>query len=94
LQARDRGDDDARIRVGFTCSRKVGNAVVRNRARRRLRAIARAILPVSGRPGWDYVLVGRPGATVERGFAELLSDLHAALSRIHAPDSSRRGQRR
>ena len=84
LQARRRGDDSATIRVGYTCSKKVGNSVLRNRARRRLREVARAILPKAGKPGWDYVLVGRPGATVERPFSDLLADLSLALTRIHA----------
>lgn len=83
LQARDRGDGDPAIRAGFTCSKKVGNAVVRNRAKRRLRALARAELPLHGRPGWDYVLVGRPAATVARPFADLVADLRAALDRVH-----------
>lgn len=89
LQARRRGPAEPTpaevIRVGFTCSRKIGNAVTRNRAKRRLRAVARALLPRLGRPGWDYVLVGRPGATIERDFALLLNDLQRALERIHAP---------
>ena len=83
LQARRRGDDTAQIRVGFTCSRKVGNAVMRNRAKRRLREVARAVLPAAGQPGWDYVLVGRPGITVTRPFADLLADMAAALRRVH-----------
>lgn len=82
LQARRRGDSDP-PRVGFTCSRRIGNAVTRNRARRRLRAAARAVLAEAGRPGWDYVLIGRPGATVTRPFALLLGDLRQALQRIH-----------
>lgn len=91
LQARPRRADEAvppqAIRVGFTCSRKVGNAVVRNRAKRRLRALARAVLPTAARPGWDYVLVGRPEATVTRDYAAMLGDLAHALARVHAaPD--------
>lgn len=87
LQARKRGEDEngAGIRVGFTCSKKVGNAVTRNRAKRRLRALAAELLPKLGQPGWDYVLVGRPGATVDRPFAALLSDLEGAIRSIHAP---------
>jgi len=87
LQARRRDPAEAAtgVRVGFTCSKKVGNAVTRNRAKRRLRALARALLPELGRPGWDYVLVGRPGATVERDYADLLADLGGAIAAIHAP---------
>lgn len=86
LQARRRSGDEAAqgIRVGYTCSKKIGNAVTRNRAKRRLRAVARQILFAQGRDGWDYVLVGRPGATVERRFEDLLADLQTALARIHA----------
>ena len=73
----------APLRVGFTATKKLGNAVVRNRAKRRLRALAREVMPGLARPGWDYVLVGRPGATVERGFADLRADLAAALARVH-----------
>lgn len=91
LQARERGTDenDGGIRVGFTCSRKVGNAVTRNRAKRRLRALAAQVLPRLGHPGWDYVLVGRPGATVDRPFAALLDDLEGALHSIHKPRGPR-----
>lgn len=88
LQARRRDDGQDRIRIGYTCSKKLGNAVARNRAKRRLRALARAILPAQGRPGWDYVLVGRPGATIEREFAALLLDLEQALARIHGARES------
>lgn len=83
VQARDRGDGDATVRVGFTATKKVGNAVLRNRAKRRLRAVARAILPAHARPGWDYVLVARPGVTPDRDFALLLADLTAALRQLH-----------
>jgi ribonuclease P protein component len=83
LQARDRGDGAA-FRVGFTCSKKIGNAVMRNRAKRRLREVARLHLPRDARPGWDYVLVGRPDATVSRDFADLCRDLANALRKIHS----------
>ncbi len=69
------------VRVGFTASRKVGNAVVRNRAKRRLRAAASAVLVRDGRKGTDYVLIAR-GATGERPYAELVHDLEAALRQI------------
>lgn len=83
LQARDRGDGLPGARVGYTCSKKIGNAVQRNRAKRRLREVARAVLSDAALPGWDYVLVGRPGATVSREFALLLTDLQAALRAVH-----------
>ena len=72
------------MRVGFTCSKKVGNAIARNRAKRRLREVARAILPQDGREGWDYVLIGRPEVTAALPFNQLHSDLRHALARVHA----------
>jgi ribonuclease P protein component len=87
LQALRQGDalppiaDVAPARVGFTASAKVGNAVVRNRAKRRLRAVARAVLPVHAQPAHDYVLIARAG-TVERKFADLVADLEAGLRRL------------
>ncbi len=91
LQARPRADDEpeAGIRVGFTCSRKVGNAVARNRAKRRLRAVARDVLPAEGRPGWDYVLIGRPGETATRNFATMCEELRAALASVHRKATTR-----
>lgn len=85
LQARERAPGEAAeaVRVGFTCSKKVGNAVARNRAKRRLREVARLVLPDHGRAGWDYVLIGRPGETADRDFAALLDDLKRALRKLH-----------
>jgi ribonuclease P protein component len=83
LQARARGDGTAGVRVGFTASKKIGNAVLRNRARRRLRAVMRAVLPALARDGWDYVLVARPEATISRSHASLLDDLRMALASVH-----------
>ena len=83
LQARNRNDDSQAIRVGFTCSKKVGNAVARNRAKRRLREVARAVLPDLGRAGWDYVLIGRPEETETRDFQDLLNDLRYAMKKVH-----------
>lgn len=83
LQARNR-HDELPPRVGYTCSKKVGNAVARNRAKRRLREIARLTLTSNGKTGWDYVLIGRHGATAELPFTQLLSDLERAIERIHA----------
>jgi ribonuclease P protein component len=72
----------ATVRVGFTASRKVGNAVTRNRAKRRLRGLAAAILPGNGRPGTDYVLIAR-AATVDRPYKALVADLETALRRVN-----------
>jgi ribonuclease P protein component len=70
-------------RIGFTASRKVGGAVERNRAKRRLRAAAAATLPLLAREGHDYVLIART-ATLSRQFAELIRDLSKALAAAHA----------
>jgi ribonuclease P protein component len=77
------GPDAAVARVGFTASRRVGIAVARNRARRRLRAVAAQILPAHAAPGRDYVMIART-ATVTRPFALLLGDLETALKRVGA----------
>jgi ribonuclease P protein component len=81
LLVRPRGDDDPAMRLGLTVSKKVGNAVVRNRMRRRFRELARAVLPDSGIAGADHVLIGRQSG-IERPFATLRADLERALARV------------
>ena len=84
LQALSRAtpdEADTVPRVGFTVSRKVGNAVARNRARRRLRAVAAATLPLHAAPGHDYVIIGRE-ATLRRPYGALVTDLETALRRL------------
>ena len=83
LQGRPRGDGRAVVRIGFTASKKIGNAVARNRAKRRLRALAREVLPKLARPGWDYVLVAKPEATILRDYKDMLADLAHALASVH-----------
>jgi ribonuclease P protein component len=89
LQARrhdDRQHPDAgepSLRVGFTASKKVGNAVARNRAKRRLRELARDILAVHGMPDNDYVLIAR-GETLVRPWPDLQQDLTTCLKRLKA----------
>jgi ribonuclease P protein component len=86
LQARKRGGDEpdaGQIRIGYTCSKKVGNAVARNRAKRRLLAVAREVLTQNGVAGYDYVLIGRNTVTATRPFTDMLADLRHALKVIH-----------
>jgi ribonuclease P protein component len=81
LLVRDRQDSDPSIRVGFTVTKKIGGAVVRNRMKRRFRALAREILPVAGQPGADHVMIGRSRG-IERDFALLRADLTSALDGV------------
>ena len=80
LLVRDRGDGDPAMRVGFTVTKKIGGAVVRNRMKRRFCALAREHLPTLGRPGADHVVIGRAGG-VERDFALLSAELVRALTK-------------
>ena len=69
------------MRVGFTVTKKIGGAVVRNRMKRRFRALAREIMPGEGLPGADHVMIGRAGG-IERDYQLLRSDLSGALRRV------------
>ena len=81
VQARHRDDGEDHVRTGFTATRKIGNAVVRNRAKRRLREAARRLLPLHGQAGHDYVFIARAG-TPACPWQGLLDDVKAALIRL------------
>jgi ribonuclease P protein component len=81
LLVRDRKDEDPRMRVGFTVTKKIGGAVVRNRMKRRFRSLAREIMPAKGIAGADHVMIGRASG-VERDFGLLRSELAGALERL------------
>ena len=81
LLVRHRGDGSQAMRIGYTVTKKIGNAVVRNRMKRRLRALAAELLPTGGVRGADHVLIGRAGG-VERDFALLRSELSKALRKL------------
>jgi ribonuclease P protein component len=83
VQALDRSAQREHVRCGFTATRKVGGAVVRNRAKRRLREAARLVLPLHGKPGHDYVFIAR-GGTAGRPWARLLDDVKSALISLAA----------
>lgn len=81
VQARPRGDDTPLIRVGFTATKRIGGAVERNRAKRRMREAARALLPQFASPGVDYVIIAR-GGVLKRPWVRLLDDVKSALLRL------------
>ena len=81
LLVRDREDADPAMRVGFTVTKKIGGAVVRNRMKRRFRALAREIVPAKGLAGADHVMIGRSNG-IERDYALLRSELGDALDKL------------
>ncbi|HLK24768.1 MAG TPA: ribonuclease P protein component [Caulobacteraceae bacterium] len=83
VQVVDRADGRAAIGVGFTATRRIGGAVVRNRAKRRLREAARRLVPLHAKAGRDYVIIARAG-TARRPWARLLDDLESALISLAA----------
>ena len=87
VQRLARGDGDPTVRLGFTATRKVGNAVIRNRAKRRLREAARARAPQLAVAGSDYVFIARMG-TADRAWDRLLDDVKSALTRLATPRSA------
>ncbi len=92
LLVRPRGDGDNAMGVGFTVTKKIGGAVIRNRIKRRFRALAREVMPEAGVPGADHVLIGRNGAD-ERPYADLKAELVKALKKVQrAPSSSLSGE--
>lgn len=83
LQARARAaQDDPIARFGFTATKALGGAVIRNRARRRLKEAVRLVAPARSKPGYDYVLIARSG-TLQRPFTDLTRDLERALAKVH-----------
>ena len=76
-------------RYGLTCSKRIGNAVKRNRAKRRLRSVVMAILPYSALEGWDYVLIGKTNSTENMSFDILKDNLITALRKIHQKDGEK-----
>ena len=96
LQARSRKPNArinaAAIRFGLTATKKIGNAVIRNRTRRRLRVLAHEILSAHGQPGYDYVLIGR-AATKHRTWEGLRTDLRSALKKVHKAESEKAGSK-
>jgi len=90
LQGRAVSDAGAGARIGFTASKKVGNAVARNRSKRRLRDAVRAVFSILARPGWDYVVVAKTEA-ISAPWPDLVDDLEKALIRLHRAPEGRSG---
>jgi ribonuclease P protein component len=84
LLVRQREDGSDTMRAGYTVTKRIGNSVIRNRLKRRLREIVLHTLPAHGHPGADHVLIGRE-AGLTRDFAVLRADLEKALAKAHLP---------
>lgn len=93
LQARERPESESKnrelARFGFTATKTLGGAVIRNRARRRLKEAVRLTAPSHAVKGYDYVLIARTG-TVQRPFTELIKDLERALAKVHEPATAKK----
>jgi len=92
LQTRERGEDNFAaegVRIGYTVTKKTGNAVERNRIKRRIRAVVHQIMPISARPAHDYVLIGKRAA-LNTEFETMVAELGSSLSRVHQ-DSNKSG---
>lgn len=83
LQTKEATDKESAPKVGFTVTKKVGNAVIRNRVRRRMKEAAREIFPLKANTGWKYVLIGRH-ACVDMAYERIKSDLIWALKKLEA----------
>jgi ribonuclease P protein component len=83
LLVRPRGDEDSTVRVGYTVTKKIGNAVVRNRMKRRFRALVRETFPDHAISGADHVLIGRSSG-IERDYSTLAAELKRALKKLSA----------
>ncbi len=81
LLVRQRDDGEETMRIGFTVTKKIGGAVVRNRMKRRFRALSREVLPAKGVAGADHVLIGRQSG-IERDFGAMREDLERALAKF------------
>ena len=75
-----------KVRIGFTCSKKIGNAVKRNKAKRRLNALSRIVFPYYSQCGWDYVLIGKKNETLNIPFEEIKKNMIDAIKTIHKVD--------
>jgi ribonuclease P protein component len=92
LQARKRNGEPNEhhfARFGFTATKALGGAVLRNRARRRLKEAVQLAAPGRAVEGYDYVLIAREG-TVQRRFTDLIKDLERALAKVHEPSSAKK----